>query len=106
MNYNCSAGEWNLAVASFKGPTWHLDKANKHGVKKVIFSQLLVEYHTNYCQVVHDNYFTVSTSGSCYVPSTIHQQLLSHARLAGKYKLHQNLAIKLLFVAMNNHYKL
>lgn len=76
-----------MAVAIFKGPTWYLDKANKHGVKKVIFSQLLVEHHTNYCQVMHANHFTVSTSDTCYVPSPIHQQLLCSCNTCWKVQV-------------------
>jgi hypothetical protein len=94
-------GTWQVASFNDEGSAWYLEKGYKNGVKKLL-SQLPVEYRTNYREVMDDGHFTVSTSDVYYVPARYIDDFSALARLAGKVKLHQDLALPLLFMAMDN----
>lgn len=104
MFYNCflqANGTWQVASFNDEGSAWYLEKGYKNGVKKLL-SQLPVEYRTNYREVMDDGHFAVSTSDVYYVPARYIDDFSALARLAGKVKLHRDLALPLLFMAMDN----
>lgn len=92
---------WQKVSFNDSGSDWYLSKGNKNGVKKTV-SRLPVEYRTTYKETMDDDHFVVSTSDIYYLPRRLVDDFAALVPLAAKVKLHRDLALPLMFMAMDN----
>nr|PNR36429.1 hypothetical protein PHYPA_022280 [Physcomitrium patens] len=82
------------------GTDWYLTKNHKNGVKKTV-SRLPVEYRTTYKETMDDDHFVVCSSDIFYLPRRYINDFAAIVPLAAKVKLHRDLALPLIFMALD-----
>lgn len=92
---------WQRIDFNQSGSEWYLGKGNRNGVKKLV-SRLPVEYRTTYKETMDDDHFIVSTFDVFYLPRRYVDDFAALVPLAGKMKLHRDLALPIIFMAMEN----
>lgn len=101
MHQANSTSSWHVVDFNSSGSEWYLSKGNKNGVKKLV-SRLPVEYRTTYKETMDDDHFVVSTSDVFYLPRRYVDDFVALVPMAAKVKLHRDLALPMMFMAMEN----
>jgi hypothetical protein len=92
---------WRTVDYNASGSEWYLSKGNRNNMKKTV-SRLPVEYRTTYRETMDDDHFVVCTSDVFYIPRRYVEDFAALGPLAAKVKLHRDLALPLMFMAMEN----
>lgn len=91
---------WQTVDYNASGADWYLTKNHKNNVKKTV-SRLPVEYRTTYKETMDDNHFVVCSSDVFYLPRRYIDDFAALVPLASKVKLHRDLALPMIFMAMD-----
>lgn len=100
-NLHQANSTWKIVDFNTTGDEWYLSKGNRNGVKKLV-SRLPVEYRTTYKETMDDDHFVVSTSDVFFLPRRYVEDFAALVPMAAKLKLHRDLALPLMFLAMEN----
>ncbi|KAH7430661.1 hypothetical protein KP509_08G007900 [Ceratopteris richardii] len=92
---------WKVASHGRNGTEWYLQKAVKQSVKAMV-KNLPVEFRLPYRENIDNKHFVVSKSEAFYIPHRLVDDFTSLVALAIQAKLHQELAIPLMFLAMDH----
>lgn len=92
---------WKVATHSRNGTEWYLQKVAKQSVKAMV-KRLPVEFRLPYRENIDDKHFVVSKSEVFYIPRRLVEDFASLVPLAMQAKLQQELAIPLMFLAMDH----
>lgn len=92
---------WKVATHSRNGTEWYLQKSAKQSVKTMV-KHLPVEFRIPYRENIDDKHFVVSKSEVFYIPRRLVEDFVALVPLAVQAKLQQELAIPLIFLAMDH----